>query len=137
MSNYKVKIFLSFLFVVLSWGVSYAQTAFDFKGTIGKYPVVVSLYGYMSEVEGDMYYVSQGKNKKLQLRGECISELDSNQLSWKFIETVNGKYNGTYYVVWNASAGGSKNMVGTYVNAKGREFQVNFKCVNTEFLRER
>lgn len=117
--------------------MSSAQTAFDFKGTIGKYPVVVSLYGYVSEVEGDMYYVSQGKNKKLQLRGECISELDSNQLSWKFIETVNGRYNGTYYVVWNAFVGGSKNMVGTYVNAKGREFQVNFKCVKTESLRER
>lgn len=137
MSNYKVKIFLSFLFVVLSWGVSYAQTAFEFKGTIGKYPVVMALYGYISEVEGDMYYVSQGKNNKLQLKGECISELDSDQLSWKFIETVNGKYNGTYYVVWNAFVGGSKNMVGTYVNAKGREFQVNLKCVKTESLRER
>ena len=91
----------------------------------------------MSGVEGDMYYVSQGKNKKLQLRGECISELDSNQLSWKFIEMVNGRYNGTYYVVWNAFVGGSKNMVGTYINAKGREFQVNLKCVKTEFLRER
>ena len=68
----------------------------------------------MSEVEGDMYYVSQGKNKKLQLRGECISELDSNQLSWKFIETVSGRYNGTYYVVWNAFVGGSKNMVGSH-----------------------
>ena len=118
----KLKIVLSFLFAAFSWSISNAQTAFDFKGTIGKYPVVVSLYGYMSEVEGDMYYVSQGKNKKLQLRGECISELDSNQLSWKFIETVNGRYNGTYYVVWNAFVGGSKNMVGTYVNAKGREF---------------
>lgn len=123
--------------VIVSSSISYAQIAFDFKGTIGKYPVVVSLYGYMSEVEGDMYYVSQGKNKKLQLRGECISELDSNQLSWKFTETVNGKYNGMYYVVWNAFVGGSKNMVGTYVNAKGREFQVNFKCVKTESLRER
>ena len=77
------------------------------------------------------------QNKKLQLRGECISELDSNQLSWKFVKTVNGKYNGTYYVVWNAFVGGSKNMVGAYVNAKGREFQVNLKCVNTESLRER
>ena len=88
-----IKIFLSFLFAAFSWNISNAQTAFDFKGTIGKYPVVVSLYGYMSDIEGDMYYVSQGKNKKLQLRGECISELDSNQLSWKFIETVNGRYN--------------------------------------------
>ena len=133
----KLRVVLSFLFAAFSWSISNAQTAFDFKGTIGKYPVVVSLYGYMSDIEGDMYYVSQGKNKKLQLRGECISELDSNQLSWKFIETVNGRYNGTYYVVWNAFVGGSKNMVGTYVNAKGREFQVNFKCVKTEFLRER
>lgn len=125
------------LFAFISSTVSYSQTAFDFKRTIGKYPVVVSLYGYISDIEGDMYYVSQGKNKKLQLRGECISELDSNQLSWKFIETVNGRYNGTYYVVWNAFVGGSKNMVGTYVNAKGQEFQVDFKCVKTESLRER
>ena len=126
----KLRVVLSFLFAAFSWSISNAQTAFDFKGTIGKYPVVVSLYGYMSDIEGDMYYVSQGKNKKLQLRGECISELDSNQLSWKFIETVNGRYNGTYYVVWNA-------FVGTYVNAKDREFQVNLKCVKTESLRER
>lgn len=115
----KLRVVLSFLFAAFSWSISNAQTAFDFKGTIGKYPVVVSLYGYMSDIEGDMYYVSQGKNKKLQLRGECISELDSNQLSWKFIETVNGRYNGTYYVVWNAFVGGSKNMIGTYINAKG------------------
>ena len=39
------------LFAFISSTVSYTQTAFDFKGTIGKYPVVVSLYGYMSEVE--------------------------------------------------------------------------------------
>ena len=74
----KLRVVLSFLFAAFSWSISNAQTAFDFKGTIGKYPVVVSLYGYMSDIEGDMYYVSQGKNKKLQLRGECISELDSN-----------------------------------------------------------
>ena len=81
--------------------MSSAQTAFDFKGTIGKYPIVVSLYGYVSGVEGDIYYVSQGKNKKLQLTGAFISELDSPQLVWRFVETVNGKYNGVYYVVWN------------------------------------
>ena len=69
MKKFIIKIFLSFLFAAFSWSISNAQTAFDFKGTIGKYPVVVSLYGYMSEVEGDIYYVSQGKNKKLQLRG--------------------------------------------------------------------
>lgn len=120
-----MKRYLIICLFLLTAIMSSAQTAFDFKGTIGKYPVVVSLYGYMSDIEGDMYYVSQGKNKKLQLRGECISELDSNQLSWKFIETVNGKYNGTYYVVWNA-------FVGTYVNAKDREFQVNLKCVKIE-----
>ena len=81
--------------------MSSAQTAFDFKGTIGKYPIVVSLYGYVSGVEGDIYYVSQGKNKKLQLTGAFISELDSPQLVWRFVETVNSKYNGVYYVVWN------------------------------------
>ena len=99
MSTHIFKRFFLLLFVFAFSSISYSQTAFEFKGRIGKYPVVVSLYGYVSGVEGEIYYVSQGKNKKLQLRGECISELDSNQLSWKFIETVNGKYNGTYYVI--------------------------------------
>lgn len=81
--------------------------------------------------------LAKAKNKKLYLKGETINDLDSQVLVWKIYETVNGKYNGTYYVEWNAFVGGSKNMVGTYVNAKGREFQVNFKCVKTEFLRER
>lgn len=136
MSNYKVKIFLSFLFVVLSWGVSYAQTAFEFKGRIGKYPVVMSLYGYVSGVEGDIYYVSQGKNKELQLTGVFISELDSSQLVWRFVETVNGKYNGVYYVVWNYFIGKSSDIVGAYINSKGDEYEVILKCTSHESLRE-
>lgn len=55
-----------------------------------------------------MYYVSQGKNKKLYLKGETINDLDSQVLVWKIYEAVNGKYNGTYYVEWNAFIGGSK-----------------------------
>ena len=46
------------------------------------------------EASGEYYYVNQGKNKKLQLTGAFISELDSPQLVWRFVETVNGKYNG-------------------------------------------
>ena len=46
----KLRVVLSFLFAAFSWSISNAQTAFDFKGTIGKYPVVASLYGYMSGV---------------------------------------------------------------------------------------
>ncbi len=74
----------------------------------------MELYGYISGVEGNMYYVSQGKNKKLYLKGETINDLDSQELVWKIYETVNGKYNGTYYVEWNAFIGGSKNIVGKY-----------------------
>ena len=115
--------------------MSSAQTAFDFKGTIGKYPVVVSLYGYVSGVEGDIYYVSQGKNKKLQLTGAFISELDSPQLVWRFVETVNGKYNGVYNVVWNYFIGKSSDIVGAYINSKGDEYEVNLKCTSHESLR--
>lgn len=75
MRTIKFKIILSLLLAVLSWGTSNAQTAFTFKGKIGNYPVVMELYGYISGVEGDMYYVSQGKNKKLYLKGETINAL--------------------------------------------------------------
>ena len=135
MRTIKFKIILSFLLAVLSWGTSNAQTAFTFKGKIGNYPVVMELYGYISGVEGDMYYVSQGKNKKLYLKGETINDLDSQVLVWKIYETVNGKYNGTYYVEWNAFIGGSKNIVGKYTNTKGKIFKVNLKCTSTSSAR--
>ena len=96
----------------------------------------MSLYGYVSGVEGYMFYVSQGEGKKLELEGVCLSEIESDQLTWKFIETVNDKYNGTYYVVWNAFTGGSKNIIGVYINAKGQEFQVELKCIYSEIFRE-
>ena len=91
----------------------------------------MELYGYISGVEGDMYYVSQGKNKKLYLKGETINDLDSQVLVGKIYETVNGKYNGTYYVEWNAFIGGSNNIVGKYTNTKGKTFKVNLKCTST------
>ena len=91
----------------------------------------MELYGYISGVEGNMYYVSQGKNKKLYLKGETINDLDSQELVWKIYETVNGKYNGTYYVEWDAFIGGSKNIVGKYTNTKGKTFKVNLKCTST------
>lgn len=45
MNTIKLKIILSLLLAVLSWGTSNAQTAFTFKGKIGNYPVVMELYG--------------------------------------------------------------------------------------------
>lgn len=65
MKTIKLKIILSLLLAILSWGTSSANFPFTFKGKIGNYPVLIELYGYISEVEGDMYYVSQGKNKKI------------------------------------------------------------------------
>lgn len=91
----------------------------------------MELYGYISGVEGDRYYVSQGKNKKSYLKGETINDLDSQVLVWKIYETVNGKYNGTFYVEWNAFIGGFKNIVGKYTNTKGKTFKVNLKCTST------
>lgn len=88
------------------------------------------------EASGEYYYVSQGKNKKLQLTGAFISELDSPQLVWRFVETVNGKYNGVYYVVWNYFIGKSSDIVGAYINSKGDEYEVNLKCTSHESLRE-
>ena len=96
----------------------------------------MSLYGYVSGVDGDIYYVSQGKNKRLQLTGAFISELDSPQLVWRFVETVNGKYNGVYYVVWNFFINKSSDIVGAYINSKGDEYEVNLKCTSYESLRE-
>ena len=69
------------------------------------------------------------------LKGETINDLDSQVLVWKIYETVNGKYNGTYYVEWNAFIGGSKNIVGKYTNTKGKTFKVNLKCTSTSSAR--
>lgn len=63
MRTIKFKIILSLLLAVLSWGTSNAQTAFTFKGKIGTYPVVMELYGYISGVEGDMYYVAKARTR--------------------------------------------------------------------------
>ena len=86
----KYLLLLASVFVV---GIVSAQTKFNFVGRIDNYKVVVSLSGYISGVSGELYYVSQGKDKKLQLRGESMSILDSDHLVWKFVETVNGRYN--------------------------------------------
>ena len=65
-----------------------------------------------------------------------LVEHDSPQLVWRFVETVNGKYNGVYYVVWNYFIGKSSDIVGAYINSKGDEYEVNLKCTSHESLRE-
>lgn len=64
-----------------------------------------------------------------------FNDLDSQVLVWKIYETVNGKYNGTYYVEWNAFIGGSKNIVGKYTNTKGKTFKINLKCTSISSAR--
>lgn len=86
-------------------------------------------------MKGICTMLAKAKNKKLYLKGDTINELDSQVLVWKIYETVNGKYNGTYYVEWNAFIGGSKNIVGKYTNTKGKTFKVNLKCTSTSSAR--
>lgn len=136
MKPFKLRIILLLIFAAISWKISHAQTGFEFKGTIGKYPVVMYLQGYISGIVGDIYYVSQGKDKKLYLEGEYINDLENPVLTWKINETYNGKYNGTFNVEWNAFVGGSQDIVGKYTNIKGKTYDVNLKCTRTESLRE-
>lgn len=71
----------------------------------------------------------------LYLKGETINDLDCQVLIWKIYETVNGKYNGTYYVEWNAFIGGSNNIVVKYPNSKGKTFKLNLICTSISSAR--
>lgn len=90
----------------------------------------MELYGYISGVEGNMYYVSQGKNKKLYLKGETINDLDSQELVWKIYETVNGNtmartmLNGMLLLV-------ALKILSANTHTKGKTFKVNLKCTST------
>ena len=127
---------MSLLLAMCSFTTLLADSGYVFRGKIGNYPIVLTIWATAVEASGEYYYVSQGKNKKLQLTGAFISELDSPQLVWRFVETVNGKYNGVYYVVWNYFIGKSSDIVGAYINSKGDEYEVNLKCTSHESLRE-
>ena len=131
MRTIKFKIILSFLLAVLSWGTSNAQTAFTFKGKIGNYSVVMELYGYISGVEGDMYYVSQGKNKKIKLEGQMDLECEEDNV-WHFDEEINGKWNGMFRLKWDRSTDAYRNkyVEGMYVNAKGKRYPVRLTRVD-------
>lgn len=121
------KILVSFLFLLLSVTYSFADCVYVFKGKIGNYPIVLTILATAASASGEYYYVSQGKNKTLDLEGN-IDFYEDNV--WYFTETVNGKRNGAFKVWWNLSTRyGYKTMRGIYKNIKGKSFNVELNCV--------
>lgn len=117
----------SFLFLLLSATYSFADCGYVFKGKIGNYPIVLTIWATAVEASGEYYYVSQGKNKTLALEGYLDFDEDN---VWYFTERVNGKRNGAFKLKWNLSIrDGYKTMKGTYRNIKGQSFNVVLNCV--------
>ncbi|MBR3283862.1 MAG: hypothetical protein IKI60_00880 [Alloprevotella sp.] len=54
---------------------------YNLKGSVGDYPIVMSLVIEGSDVKGDYYYVSRGPSNKLKLQGKCKEDgsLDVNE----------------------------------------------------------
>ncbi|MCQ2243597.1 MAG: hypothetical protein MJZ32_05000 [Bacteroidaceae bacterium] len=119
----KITITLFFLFAIVS--ISFADTGYVYKGKVGKYPIVFTVWATAATASGDYYYVSQGANKKLQLAGE-----NKGNNWWYFTETLHGDYNGTFLLMWDLTTrNGYKNVTGTYTNIYGDTYKVVLHCV--------
>lgn len=120
---------MSLLLAMCSFTTSLADSGYVFKGKIGKYPIVLTIWATAAFADGEYYYVSQGKNKPLKLQGNYDTEGYEDDV-WYFTETVNGKRNGAFKLKWNLSIrDGYKTMKGTYRNIKGQSFNVVLNCV--------
>lgn len=129
MKKLKTKIIISLLLAMCSFTTSFADSGYVFKGEIGKYPIVLTIWATAAFADGEYYYVSQGKNKPLKLQGNYDTEGYEDDV-WYFTETVNGKRNGAFKLKWRRSVNnGYKRMTGTYVNIKGNSYYVNLTCV--------
>lgn len=108
-----------------------ADTGFVFKGKIGNYPIVMTIWATFGDAWGCYYYESQGKNNKLELHGE--PDLDSEEGNvWIFTETLSGvlnSFNGYFRMNWDRA--NPNVMSGYYINKKGKMYRVNLRCVKT------
>lgn len=123
---------LAFLLAVLSVSQALAVSRFVFKGTIGKYPIVIILLATEEKAYGNYYYVSQGKDKTLNLAG--VPDIENAEPdTWYFTERVEGSYNGTFILKWDRETyQGDKTLVGTYTNVKEQSYTVSLTCVEME-----
>lgn len=129
MKNLKTKIVMSLLLAMFSLTTSLADCGYVFKGKIGKYPIVLTIWATAAFADGEYYYVSQGKNKTLELHGNYDTEGYEENI-WYFTETINGRRNGAFKVKWDVSTRtGYKRMTGIYRNIKGNSYKVTLTCV--------
>lgn len=121
----KKKIFITLFSLFAFVTLSFADTGYVYKGKVGKYPIVLTVWATAATASGDYYYVSQGANNRLQLDGE-----NRGNNWWYFTETLHGDYNGTFRLKWNLTTrNGYKNITGTYTNIQGMTYNVVLNCV--------
>lgn len=120
----KKKILITLLSLFTFVTLSFADSGYVYKGKIGNYPVVVTLWATAAYASGEYYYVSQGPYNTLQLEGV------NRGYYWDFTETLNGDFNGSFRLKWNlATRTGYKTVTGTYTNLKGKTFKVVLNCI--------
>lgn len=66
-----------------------ADTGFIFKGTIGKYPIVMEIWATATSVTGSYYYSSQGKRNSINISGFADTETEN---VWIITEEINGDF---------------------------------------------
>lgn len=105
-----------------------ADTGFVFKGTIGKYPIVMEIWATASSISGSYYYVSQGKRNSISLTGTSEPDTINN---WIITEEILGMFNGFFRIYWTRWQDNDeyKNITGEYINIKGKHFPVKLRCV--------
>ena len=122
-----------FLYIIMSSFsiVANADSGFVFKGKIGNYPIVMTIWATASSATGTYYYVSQGKDNEIELSGNI--ELGTDSDIWIITEEISGFFNGFFRVHWDRfTEEGQKQMTGEYINIKGKHFPVKLRCVKVE-----
>ena len=108
-----------------------ADSGFVFKGKIGNYPIVMTIWATASSATGTYYYVSQGKDNEIELSGNI--ELGTDSDIWIVTEEISGFFNGFFRVHWDRfTEEGQKLMTGDYINIKGKHVPVKLRCVKVE-----
>ena len=117
-----------FFLITVSSTVAFADTGFVFKGKIGNYPIVMTIWATAGSVVGNYYYTSQGKEKQLSMSGEPM--LDVEAPIWVFKEDLNNVHNGVFVLRWDRLDNpANEEIVGVYVNIKGQTYTVNLHCI--------
>ncbi len=105
-----------------------SDSGFIYKGTIGKYSIVMEIWATATNVTGSYYYVSQGKQKSITLTGNA--ELGTSNI-WIITEEIFGMFNGFFRLFWTRWQDNDeyKIITGEYINIKGKHFPVTLRCV--------